>query len=61
MGDWVIQDDLSPFLNRQPTGANLVNGDVPLIRFKLTFFDHETCIGTSWCHSLGSLMFRIRI
>ena len=52
-GDWVIQDDISPFLNHQPIDANLVNGGAPLLRLKLTFFKDETCIGVSWHHILG--------
>ncbi|KAG8217369.1 hypothetical protein J3R82DRAFT_5464 [Butyriboletus roseoflavus] len=52
-GDWVIQDDISPFLNQQPIGANLVNGGAPLLRLNLTFFSNETCIGVSWHHTLG--------
>lgn len=56
-GDWVIQDDISPFLNHQPIGANLVNGGAPLLRLKLTFLKDETCIGISWHHTLGLLLF----
>ncbi|KAG9318308.1 hypothetical protein JVU11DRAFT_392 [Chiua virens] len=56
-GDWVVQDDISPFLNNQPIGANLVNGGAPLVRLKLTFFNKETCIGVSWHHTLGLLLF----
>ncbi|KIJ69610.1 hypothetical protein HYDPIDRAFT_45726, partial [Hydnomerulius pinastri MD-312] len=52
-GDWVIQANLSPLLNHQPIGANLVNGGAPLLRIKLTFFEGETCIGVSWHHTLG--------
>lgn len=58
-GDWVIQDDISPFLSHQPVGANLVNGGAPLLRLKLTFFKDETCIGVSWHHTLGLFLFLI--
>ena len=58
-GDWVIQDDISPFLNHQPIGATVVNGDAPLLRLKLTFMKDETCIGISWHHSLGLSLFLI--
>jgi len=58
-GDWVIQDDISPFLSHQPIGANVVNGNAPLLCLKLTFFKDETCIGVSWHHTLGWLLFLI--
>jgi hypothetical protein len=58
-GDWVIQDDIYPFLNHQPIGADIVNGGAPLLRLKLTFFKDETCIGVSWHHSLGLSPFLI--
>ena len=60
-GDWVVQDDLSPFLDQQPTCDNskLNNGSAPLLRLKLTFFNCETCIGVSWNHSLGMLLLQI--
>lgn len=58
-GDWVIQDDISLFLNNQPVGANLVNGGAPLLRLKLTFLNNETCIGVSWHHTLGLSFFLV--
>ncbi|KAL4079456.1 hypothetical protein J3A83DRAFT_4209798 [Scleroderma citrinum] len=51
--DWVIQEDLSSLLHHQPVDANPINGTVPLVRFKLTFFMDETCIGISWHHALA--------
>ena len=60
-GDWVVQDDLSPFLDQKPIRNNseLNNGSAPLLRLKLTFFNYETCIGVSWNHSLGLLLLQI--
>jgi len=52
-GNWVVQDDISPLFNHQPVGADPVNGDSPLLRLKMTFFNNETCIGISWHHTLG--------
>lgn len=60
-GGWVIQDDLSPFIDVQQFGASIIDGsDDPLLRVKLTFFNNETCIGASWNHSLGPLLLQIQ-
>ena len=51
--DWVIQEDLASLVYYQPVDVNPINGTAPLLRFKLTFFMGETCIGISWHHTLG--------
>ncbi|KAF8546319.1 hypothetical protein OG21DRAFT_1427316, partial [Imleria badia] len=59
--NWVMQDDISPFLNKQPIYANSesINGSAPLLHLKLTFFNCETHIGVSWNHSLGLFLLQI--
>ena len=52
-GDWVVQEASTSLLFDKPIDGNLVNGTAPLIRFKLTFFVEETCIGITWNHVLG--------
>ena len=52
-GDWVVQEASTSLLFDKPVDGNLVNGTAPLIRFKLTFFVEETCIGITWNHALG--------
>ncbi|KAL4069073.1 hypothetical protein J3A83DRAFT_4401226 [Scleroderma citrinum] len=58
--DWVIQEDLSSLVNQQPDDVNPVNGTVPLLRFKLTFFTEETCIGVTWHHVLADAIAHYR-
>jgi hypothetical protein len=55
---WVVQDhdNLGPYLSAQPKDSSLVNGDLPLLRFKLTFSQTETAVGVSWNHTLGDAM-----
>ena len=52
-GDWVIQEALASLVYDQPVDGDLINGTAPLVRFKLTFFMEETCIGITWNHALG--------
>jgi len=54
--DWVIQDDIKPFLNPQPSEVALINGDASLLRMKLTISGVGTAIGVSWNHTLGTLL-----
>ncbi|KIM70505.1 hypothetical protein SCLCIDRAFT_152659 [Scleroderma citrinum Foug A] len=59
-GDWVIQEALASLVYDQPVDGDLINGTTPLVRFKLTFFMEETCIGITWNHALGdaTVLFR---
>lgn len=52
---WVILDNINPFLNPEPKGVPLINGNASLLRVKLTISDKDRCtaIGVSWNHTLG--------
>lgn len=60
LGNLVIQDDLSPYINFQPKDETLVNGETPLLRLKLTFSQTQTALGVSWHHTLGDAAVLLR-
>ncbi|KDQ61325.1 hypothetical protein JAAARDRAFT_85973, partial [Jaapia argillacea MUCL 33604] len=58
--DWVVQDDITRFLSPSPRNAPLADGNMPLLRLKLTLADAETALGVSWNHSLGDASVLLR-
>ncbi|EGN96124.1 hypothetical protein SERLA73DRAFT_185682, partial [Serpula lacrymans var. lacrymans S7.3] len=60
INDWVIQDNITRLLSQKPKDTALVNGDAPLLRFKLTFCGYRTSVGVSWNHTLGDATVLLR-